>query len=147
MSQAVEGSSTLPAVLALSLKARHRASAVVELAVAAVGKGEVDGLCAVRELDLLARQVLHAGGRTILRDALGHKLKLVTLKVDERAQGVDVLGVGRIDIDGDLIAGIDLGLAPESPRACRRPCPLLGAAVERRHGEGSSRTRRRRRCR
>lgn len=45
------------------------------------------------------------------RDALGHKLKLVTLKVDERAQGVDVLGVGRIDIDGDLIAGIDLGLA------------------------------------
>ena len=60
------GQFNLAGGLGLELEARHRAGAVVEIAISAVGKSEVDGLRAVLKLDLLARQVLHAGGRTIL---------------------------------------------------------------------------------
>ena len=122
--------------LSLEFKARDHTSTVEELGVAAVGEGQVDGLVAIRELHFLAREVLHARRRRILRDALGDILELVAVEVDERTERVDVLGVGGVDVDRDLVAGLDLHLARDHREGASSLALLLGAAVERRHGEG-----------
>ena len=125
----------LAVLLGLELKRHNVLGTLPKLLVALVGKRDVHGVGRLTK-GVHAGVVLHALRAVGGLEAVAHELEVIDRVLDQRAHGVDVLGVGRLDGNLDGLASLDGSLLRDDRDGAGDLAVLLGAAVELGHGEG-----------